>query len=80
MELGDLDLDGLEEACVDKILDSIPSQKFSLLGEAILKKKSLKHLGIVSESLRETEGKKKGRGEKWGRRSNLRRDRVCKPM
>jgi len=58
--LGKLDLEGLEVAGATEIPESIPPQQVSLLGEAILKSKTVKALGIVTESLKECDGKKKG--------------------
>ena len=63
LPLGELDLEGLEATCATEIPKSIPPQQVSLLGEAILKSKAVKALGIVSESLKEGDGKNKSRGE-----------------
>ena len=69
--LGELDLEGLEASYAKYVPEPIPPQQVSLLGEAILKSKIVKALGIMVESMKEANGKKKGRGEKRGRHSNV---------
>ena len=59
MEIGDLDLEGLEVACSEKVLEQIPPQQVSLMEKAIIKEKTIKFLGITSESLKDPDGKKK---------------------
>ena len=41
------------------------------MGKEIIKKKTLKFLGIMSESLKDLDGKKKGKKEKRGRHGNV---------
>ena len=66
MELGDLDLEGLEVACYTKLPEHIPSQQVSLLEKEIIKMKTVNFLRITSESLKDPDGKKKGKKEKRG--------------
>ena len=61
MEIGDLDLDGLEAACSKKIPDHIPSQQVSLLEKAIIKAKAMKFLEVAAKSIKDLDGKKKGK-------------------
>ena len=42
MELGELDLEGSEAACLEKVSNSIPPQQVSLLEKSITKKKGVK--------------------------------------
>ena len=42
MELGELDLEGMEETCLEKVSNSIPPQQVSLLEKSITKKKGVK--------------------------------------
>ena len=58
MEIGDLDLDGLEASCSDKTPTHIPPQQVSLLEKEIIKENNMKFLGITSESLKDPDGKK----------------------
>ena len=71
MEIGDLDLDGLEAACSKKIPDHIPSQQVSLLEKAIIKAKAMKFLEVAAKSIKDLDGKKKGKKEKRVRHSNV---------
>ena len=73
MELGDLDLEGLEVACSAKLPEHIPSQQVSLLEKEIIKMKTVNFLRITSESLKDPDGKKKGKKEKRGRHNNVQR-------
>ena len=59
MEIGDLDLERLEVSCSDKILAQIPPQQVSLLEKEIIQDKNMDSLGVVFESLKESDGKKK---------------------
>ena len=71
MEIGDLDLDGLEAACSDKNPTYISPQQVSLLEKAIIQAKNSRSLGVVVESLKVIDGKKIQKKEKWGRPSNV---------
>ena len=73
MEIGDLDLEGLEAAFLEKIPTQIPPQQVSLLEKAIIQDKNMNSLGVVVESLKDTDGKKKQKKEKWGRPRNVQR-------
>ena len=64
MEIGDLYLEGLEVACSEKVQEKIPPQQVSLLEKAINKAKTMKFLGITSESLKDPNCKKKGKNKK----------------
>ena len=39
MDIGDLDLEGIEKACSDKVKGYVPEEQVSILKEAILKAK-----------------------------------------
>ena len=58
MEIGDLDLDGLEAACSDKTPTQIHPQQVSLLDKSIIQAKNSSSLGVVMESLKVMDGKK----------------------
>ena len=47
MEIGDLDLEGLEVECSKKVPEQIPPQQVSLLEKEIIKEKTMKFLGIT---------------------------------
>ena len=79
MELGDLDLEGLEVACSAKLPEHIPSQQVSLLEKEIIKMKTMNFLRITSESLKDLDGKKKGKNEKRGRHSSVQRIQLVGP-
>ena len=59
MEVGDLDLDRMEAACSDKEPAKIPPQQVSLLEKVIIQAKNANTLGVVTESLKVTDGKGK---------------------
>lgn len=46
MEVGELDLDKIEQACLNLVEGFIPSQQVTLLRDAIIKVKKLKTLGV----------------------------------
>ena len=46
MEIGYLDLVGLEMACSEKVPENIFPQKVTLLEKSIIKAKSMKYLGV----------------------------------
>ena len=58
MDLGGLDLVGLESACSDKAPERIIPQQITLLEKAIIKAKEMKSLGVLAESLKDPEWKK----------------------
>ena len=60
MELGDLDLDGIEKACHSLTNGYIPFEQITLLQEAIIKTKGVRGLGVVSEPMKGKESKKSG--------------------
>ena len=66
MEIGYLDLDGLEASCLDKTPTQIPPQQVSLLEKSIIQDKKSSYLGVVIESLKVTDGKKNQKEEKRG--------------
>ena len=76
MELGDLDLEGLEAVCSTKLPEHISPQQVSLLEKAILKTKTMKFLRIMSESLKDLDGKKKLKKEKRGSHNNVQRIQI----
>ena len=59
MDLGGLDLVGLESACSDKAPERIVLQQITLLEKAIIKAKAMKSLVVLAESLKDPEGQKK---------------------
>lgn len=60
MELGELDLEGIEKAC-DNLKDSyIPFQQLVLFKEALIKSKGARGLGVVSDPMKGGEGKRRG--------------------
>ena len=61
IEIGDLDLAGLEMACSEKVPKNIPPQQVTLLEKVIIKEKSMKFLGLSFESLRDPNDKNKGK-------------------
>ena len=73
MDIGDLDLEGIEKACSDKALGYVPQEQVSLLKEAILKAKFSNSLGIHSSSFKETKKYGEDSGKKPGRKSNKHR-------
>ena len=73
MEIGDLDLVGLETACSVKILEKIIPHQGTLLEKAIIKAKSMKFLGVSTKSLKDPKGKRKVKKETRGRHSNVQR-------
>ena len=64
MEIGDIDLDGLEAACSKKVPQQISFQEVTLLEKTIIQEKAMKFLGVAVESLKDPDGKKKGKREK----------------
>ena len=85
MELGELDLDGIEKACDNPTIRYIPFEKITLLKEVILKTIGVRGLGVVSEPMKG--GKEKDEdedptrrgfkkwGESWWHQGNTQRSR-----
>ena len=73
MDIGDLDLEGIEKACSDKVKGYVPQEQVSLLKEAILKAKFSNSLGINSGSFKETKKSGEDNGKKPRRKSNKHR-------
>ena len=61
MELGELDLEGIEKACENLKEEYIPFRQLVLFKEALIKTKGVQNLGIASESMKGGEGKCRGR-------------------
>ena len=61
MDIGELDLDGINQASAEAKLGYRPFQQVALLREAIIKSKSSNTLGVVSKSLKVFKGKRRGR-------------------
>ena len=77
MEIGDLDLDRMEAASYDQDPTKIPPQQVSLLEKVIIQAKNANTLGVVTKSLKVTEGKGKNiKKDKRGRPSNVQRIKV----
>lgn len=57
MDLGDLDLEGIEKACENFKDGYIPFQQLVLFKESLIKTKGARGLGVVSESMKGGEGK-----------------------
>ena len=75
MEVGELNLDEIEQACLNPEEGYIPSQQVTLLRDAIIKVKKAKTLGVTPEHKKDPEGKRRNAGDKRGRRSNKQRIR-----
>lgn len=56
MELGDMDLEGIEKACYDPIKGCIPFNHIILLQEGLIKTKGARGLGVVIESMKGAKG------------------------
>ena len=56
MELGELDLEGIEKVCDNPKTEYIPFSQSVLLKEALIKSKGLRGLGVVSDSMKGGEG------------------------
>lgn len=61
MDLGELDLEGIEKACENLKEGYIPFQQLVLFKEALIKTKGARGLGVVSESMKGGEEKRRGR-------------------
>ena len=59
IEIGDMDLEGLEAAWHDKIPTQSTPQQVSFLEKVIFQAKNMDSLGVVVESLKDIDGKKK---------------------
>ena len=73
MEIGDLDLVGIETTCSNMAPERIVPQQVTLLEKAIIKAKAMNSLGVSAESLKDQEWKKKEKKETHGRYSNVKR-------
>ena len=73
MDIDELDLEGIEEACSDKVKGYVPQEHVSLLKEAILKSKFSSSLGINLGSFKETKKPAEDSGKKPGHKSNKHR-------
>ena len=61
MDLGELDLEGIEKAYDNPKTWYIPFNQITLLKEALIKNKGVRGLGVVSDSMKGGEGKRRGR-------------------
>lgn len=61
MDLGELDLDDIEKACDNLSEGYIPFEQITLLQEAVVKTKGVRGLRVVSERMKGSKGKKRGR-------------------
>ena len=61
MDLGELDLDGIEKSYDNLSEGYIPVEQITLLQEAIVKMKGVRGLGVVYKPMKGNEGKKRGR-------------------
>ena len=57
MDIGELDLEGIEKACIEKDKGYVPQEQVSLLTEVILKARTSNLLGISSGSHKDTKKK-----------------------
>ena len=73
IELGELDLDSIEEACANKGVGYIPFRQVQLLQEAILKLKPSPKLGVGGTNLKEIRKKFKETGTRRGRKTDNQR-------
>jgi len=60
-EVGELNLDEIEQACLNLEEGYIPSQQVTLLIDAIIKVKKMKTLGVTPKRKRRNAGDKRGR-------------------
>ena len=58
MELGELDLEGIEKACDNPKTGYIPFSQIALLKEVLIKTKGVQGLGVVLDSMKGGEGKR----------------------
>ena len=61
MEIGELDLDGIEKAYDNLQKEYIPFEQIALLQEALIKTKGARGLGIAPEPMKGGETKRRGR-------------------
>ena len=73
MDIGELDLEGIEKSCAEKDKGYVPQEQVSLLKESILKTKTSNSLGINSRSFKETKKIVEECGRKPGHNSNKQR-------
>ena len=76
MELGELDLEGIEKACDNLKTRYIPFNQIVLFKEALIKTKGSRGLGVVLDSMKGGEGQihneSKMQEENWWRLGNTR--------
>ena len=70
MDLGELDLEGIEKSCIEKGKGYVPQEQVSLLKESILKEISSNTLGTSSGAHKETKNKYEENGRKISRKTN----------
>ena len=70
MDLGELDLDGIEQVCERQGTCYVPQEKFYLLQNAIIKVKAQNHLGIMDGSMKENKRKSSELSKKSECKSN----------
>ena len=73
MDIGDIDLEGIEQACADKGKGYILQEQVILLKESIIKARLLNQLGISSGSHKETQQKFEEPSKKTRRKTNKHR-------
>ena len=61
MEIGELDLEGIEKACDNLQEEYIPLKQIALLQESLIKTKGARGLGIAPEPMKGGETKRRGR-------------------
>ena len=77
MDIGDLDLDGIERACEDAKKGYVPQERVILLKEVIIKEREINHLGINPGSHKDYKRKHEEIVRKSGRKSNRQRIAVA---
>ena len=61
MELGEIDLEGIEKACANPKTGYISFSHIALLKEALIKTLGVRGMGVVLDSMKGGEGKRRGR-------------------
>lgn len=61
MEIGELDLDGIEKDCDNLLEEYIPFEEIALLKEALIKTKGARGLRIAPKPMKGGEAKRRGR-------------------
>ena len=70
MDLGEVDLDGIEQVCTIKGKGYVPQEQVSLLHNAIMRDKAQKPLGTIVVSMKENKSKLGETSKKSGQKSN----------